>query len=97
MTVKIKYYFKSDGTFDKIWENENGQIHREDGPAVEYANGSVSWYNQGDNHRDDGPAIVHSYGRHLYYFNHIFYSKEEYWEKIEKMKKEREEDRNKNK
>lgn len=24
---------------NKHWRNENGSLHREDGPAVEYANG----------------------------------------------------------
>ena len=35
----------------------NGKRHREDGPAVEYANGYKSWYINGELHREDGPAI----------------------------------------
>ena len=31
----------------KIWYNEQGQLHREDGPAVEYADGSKRWYQHG--------------------------------------------------
>ena len=30
------------------WYNKNGQLHREDGPAVEYANGSKWWYLNGN-------------------------------------------------
>jgi hypothetical protein len=35
----------------------NGKLHREDGPAVEWTNGSKSWYLNGNLHREDGPAI----------------------------------------
>jgi len=36
----------------------NGVLHREDGPAVEYADGTKFWYRDGKYHREDGPAIV---------------------------------------
>ena len=39
------------------WYNENGQLHREDGPAVEYADGGRQWYLNDQLHREDGPAI----------------------------------------
>jgi hypothetical protein len=32
-------------------------LHREDGPAREYFNGSKHWYFNGQRHREDGPAI----------------------------------------
>lgn len=38
-------------------KNEKGERHREDGPAVEYADGSKYWYQNGELHREDGPAI----------------------------------------
>jgi len=34
----------------------NGKRHREDYPAIEYANGSKYWYLHGKAHREDGPA-----------------------------------------
>ena len=34
-----------------------GNLHREDGPAVEYANGNKEWCINGMYHREDGPAI----------------------------------------
>jgi hypothetical protein len=40
-----------------IWENEQGEYHREDGPAIECNNGDKFWYINGKLHRDDGPAI----------------------------------------
>jgi hypothetical protein len=33
------------------------KLHRTDGPAIECANGSKSWYLNGKRHRTDGPAI----------------------------------------
>ena len=35
----------TDGT--KRWCNEANQLHRTDGPAVEYANGTKFWYIEG--------------------------------------------------
>lgn len=33
-------------------------LHRENGPAVEYEDGSEEWYLEGKLHRVDGPAII---------------------------------------
>ena len=33
------------------------KLHREDGPACEYADGTKCWYLNGKRHRTDGPAI----------------------------------------
>ena len=41
---------------NKRWY-KNGELHRDDGPAIEWANGSKGWYKNGLLHRDDGPAI----------------------------------------
>ena len=29
------------------WRDDEGRLHREDGPAVEHANGSEKWYRHG--------------------------------------------------
>ena len=34
----------------------NGLLHREDGPAVEWVDGTKQWYQNGLLHRIDGPA-----------------------------------------
>ena len=44
-----------DGTIR--WYNEDGELHREDGPAIEYADGDKEWYINGKLHRENGPAI----------------------------------------
>jgi hypothetical protein len=51
----------------KFWYS-NGNRHREDGPACEYADGSKYWYLNGELHREDGPAIE-AYGSKRWYLN----------------------------
>jgi len=36
--------------------NNEGKLHREDGPAIEYPDGTKYWYKEGKLHREDGPA-----------------------------------------
>ena len=40
----------------------NGELHREDGPAIEWANGDQAWYINGKCHREDGPAFERANG-----------------------------------
>jgi hypothetical protein len=35
----------------------NGKYHREDGPAIEWADGSNEWWLNGERHRENGPAF----------------------------------------
>lgn len=42
-----KFYYKND------------LFHREDGPALDYVNGTKKWFQNGKKHRLDGPAIEH--------------------------------------
>ena len=45
----------------------NGELHRENGPAVEYADGTTHWYKNGKLHREDGPAMELSNGDKYWY------------------------------
>jgi len=47
----------------------NGELHREDGPAVEYANGDKFWIINGELHREDGPAIEYASGSKEWFIN----------------------------
>ena len=47
----------------------NGQLHREDGPAIEWANGSNSWCLNGHLHREGGPAVEYADGDKYWYLN----------------------------
>lgn len=49
---------------DKIeYRNSDGELHREDGPAIEYDKGHKIWYKSGVLHREDGPAVEYDKGR----------------------------------
>jgi hypothetical protein len=39
------------------WYNSKGELHREDGPAMEWADGYRVWYLNNQRHREDGPAM----------------------------------------
>lgn len=41
----------------KFPRDEQGRIHRADGPACESTDGSFVWYRHGQIHRADGPAV----------------------------------------
>jgi hypothetical protein len=47
----------------------NGELHRADGPAVEYNNGDKAWFLNGRRHRTDGPAIEYNNGDKIWYLN----------------------------
>ena len=63
-----------------------GRLHREDGPAIEYADGSKYWYLNGKLHRIHGPAAELTNGTKSWFINGQKYSEAEYKEKIVAMK-----------
>jgi hypothetical protein len=64
----------------------NGQLHREDGPAIESYDGSRYWYLNGKYHREDGPAIEYSDGTPEWWLNDEEYTEEEFLKKTAKSK-----------
>jgi hypothetical protein len=61
---------------NKIWkfvdDQLHDQLHREDGPAVEFANGDKWWYLHNGLHREDGPAIEFTNGtKYWYLYNRL--------------------------
>jgi hypothetical protein len=69
------------------WRNAEGQIHREDGPAIEYTDGTKQWWANGKPHRVDGPAVEHSDGTKVWYL-HGTYIRSEIKIKITKSTKQ---------
>jgi hypothetical protein len=69
---KLKEKFNGVKTKDKpkgkYWYKD-GQLHRDDGPAVEQDNGTKRWYKRGKKHRDDGPAVIWPDRSKLWYQN----------------------------
>jgi len=52
-------YIKIDEYGDKSYYSDKAMTiyHREDGPAIEWADGDKHWYLNGKCHRADGPAV----------------------------------------
>ena len=59
--MKNGLHIAEDGA--KLWYL-NGALHREDGPAMECANGYKSWCINGKRHRLDGPAVECAHYKH---------------------------------
>lgn len=57
---KHSIYVVRDSSYE-IWFQDN-EIHREDGPAIIYKNGSVAYCKNGKFHREDGPAVINAHG-----------------------------------
>jgi len=67
----------------------NGELHREDGPAYEGADGVKAWYRNGLAHREDGPAIILSDGRKIWRIHGKDVTEEEHnqWVRNNKLEK----------
>ena len=71
---------------DGITYYKDDELHREDGPAVEWPGGSEFWYMNGEKHREDGPAIKWYNGDKWWYLNDVRYSEEDYKFELRKIK-----------
>ena len=70
---------KETDSYGTIWYyNDLNQYHREDGPAVEYADGNKRWYRNDQLHRDDGPAVEYASGGKSWHLNGQNLSEEEF-------------------
>ena len=52
---------------DRVEWYLNNKLHREDGPAIEYSDGSKVWYKDGLRHREGGPAMEYADGSKAWY------------------------------
>ena len=57
----------------------NDKLHREDGPAVEFANGGKEWHLNGKCHREGGPACVHANGDKSWWLDGQQLTEDEHW------------------
>ena len=65
--MKDRFYYK-DGTICGEYHYSR-IIHREDGPAIEYADGYKEWYLNGERHCESGPAIEGCNGHKEWWLN----------------------------
>ena len=70
MAIK-KYYVTVDDEGTTRWYKDAKckVLHRENGPAIEWASGAKRWYQEGRRHRIDGPAVVYANGSNAWYIN----------------------------
>ena len=64
-----------------IWNLDN-KLHREDGPAVTYRDGTQEWWLNDKLHREDGPAVIWADGTKQWYLNGQEYTERNFNEKI---------------
>lgn len=81
MLSNNKYHKRIDDHFNKFWYL-NGNLHREDVPAVEYVDGYKSWYIDGKRHRTDGPAIERVDGSKCWCLQGFYFTEQEWQDKV---------------
>lgn len=64
-TLKYRIEVDRDGT--RRYYDAAGQYHRDDGPAIEWANGHKEWWQNDKLHRVDGPAVELVDGSKVWY------------------------------
>ena len=65
----IFYFIEPGNWIDNDGYPTRNKLHREDGPAIEYADGFKYWYLNGKRHREDGPAAEYIDGSKEWYRN----------------------------
>ena len=60
---------ETDSLGNTWYYNDLNQYHREDGPAIEYADGTKWWCRNNQLHREDGPAIEYADGSKSWFRN----------------------------
>ena len=63
---------------NQFWYNEQGQVHRTDGPAVIHTDGSRAYSVNGKLHRLDAPAIIRAGGTQYWYIHGNRLTEEEF-------------------
>ena len=73
-------YIEIDEYGNKFYHKDRAMkiLHRSDGPAVEWSNGSKEWWIDNKRHREDGPAIESAGGSKSWYINGEYLSEEEF-------------------
>ena len=64
--------------YARCYYNKDDQLHRTDGPAVIWADGTKLWCQNGLRHRTDGAAIECSDGTKEWYINGVRLSEAEF-------------------
>lgn len=71
--VQTKKPVKSIDEHGAIIYTLDGQLHREDGPALIEPDGTRVWFQNGKQHREDGPALIMPDGYSLWCYHGEFH------------------------
>ena len=67
---KVTVLYRDDKVYLTRWRGFSSVfLHREDGPAIEYADGTKHWFIDGKRHREDGPAVECANGDKEWYLH----------------------------
>ena len=80
----LKYRIEVDTRGTRWYYNSDNQLHRENGPAIEYANGEKWWFQNGQLHRTDGPAIEWANGTGEWWINGKKLTEAEFNQRVKK-------------
>ena len=64
--------------YARCYYDKDNQLHRTDGPAVIWADGTKCWYHNGLRHRTDGAAVEWADGAKEWYANGVRLSEAEF-------------------
>ena len=78
----LKYRIEVDDDGSRRYYNTNGELHRTDGPAVEWSNGVKFWYHNDRLHRTDGPAVEWANGHNEWWINGVILTEAEFNQRV---------------
>ena len=78
----LRYRIEVDMRGTRWYYNSENQLHRDGGPAVEWAGGTKSWYQNGQLHRTDGAAVEWPSGNKVWYINGEQLSEDEFNQRV---------------
>lgn len=85
----LKYHIEVDYLGSRMYYNSANQLHRTDGPAIEYFNGDRVWYQNDQLHRTDGPAVEYSNGDRVWFINDEQLSEAEFNQAVKNVRSRR--------
>jgi len=83
----LKYRIVVNEYGTRRYYNNAGELHRDEGPAIEQVNGDKFWYQNGLRHRTDGAAVEWPSGNKVWYINGEQLSEDEFNQRVKKCLK----------
>lgn len=78
----LKYRVEVDEHGNRRHYNHLGQLHCEEGPAVEWEGGAVEWYQNGKRHCASGPAVEYAGGYREWWLHGTQYTQDAHHQQV---------------